>query len=103
MIWVSKPFRVLNCWFGNKEFVKFVKKSWEDFMVTSISDYVLKEKLKLLKIYLKKWNAEVLGRLNLEVEECVEEINRVDASFLECNYGEVEGLMASREFVSSDF
>lgn len=35
------------------------------------SDFVLKEKLKLLKVSIKKWNEEVFGRLDLEVEECV--------------------------------
>lgn len=35
------------------------------------SDFVLKEKLKLLKVSIKKWNDEVFGRLDLVVEECV--------------------------------
>lgn len=35
----------------------FVKKCWKDLLVTSRSDYVLKEKPKLLKVCIKKWNA----------------------------------------------
>ncbi|XP_058734137.1 uncharacterized protein LOC131605849 [Vicia villosa] len=41
-------------------------------------DFVLKEKLRLLKDKLKEWNKEVFGRIELELEECVREINLAD-------------------------
>ncbi|XP_058751483.1 uncharacterized protein LOC131624543 [Vicia villosa] len=41
-------------------------------------DFVLKEKLKLLKDKLKRWNRDVFGKTNLDIEEDVNDINLAD-------------------------
>lgn len=38
-------------------------------------DFVLKEKLRLLKDKLKVWNREIFGKFDLEVEEGVRDFN----------------------------
>lgn len=41
-------------------------------------DFVLKEKLRLLKSKLKWWNVNVFGNIDMESEDGVNEINALD-------------------------
>lgn len=45
----SKPFNVSNEWFTNKKFIPFVENEWREIILEGMSDYVIKEKLQLLK------------------------------------------------------
>lgn len=47
--WGPKLFKVNNEWFLNKDFTPFMKKEWQCIMVEGRGDYVLKEKLRILK------------------------------------------------------
>ncbi|XP_058726606.1 uncharacterized protein LOC131597964 [Vicia villosa] len=67
--WGPKPFKFNNEWFSLDSFIPFVE---------GRGDFVLKEKLRLLKDKLKVWNKEVFGRIELELEECVHDINLAD-------------------------
>lgn len=40
--WGPKPFRVLNCWLMNSEFLKFVSDSWSKVSVAGSGSYILK-------------------------------------------------------------
>lgn len=62
--WGPKPYRVLNCWFQNPSFRKLVEDSCSNLQVHDRDAFVFKEKLKLLKVVLKKWNVEVFGDMN---------------------------------------
>ncbi|XP_058755940.1 uncharacterized protein LOC131629163 [Vicia villosa] len=53
MDWGPKPFKFNNEWFNHKEFIGFVEKEWKDMFVQGRGDFVLKEKLRLLKIKLR--------------------------------------------------
>lgn len=97
-----RSFRDLDCWFDNKEFMYFVRNS-DALEVYGRSDFVIKEKLKLLKVCLKKWNVKVFGRLDMEVEDRVERINRADASLVGCESGVIKDLVANRKLLSSEF
>ncbi|MCI39337.1 putative transposon TX1 protein, partial [Trifolium medium] len=57
--WGPKPFRFNNHWLLNNSFVKVVEKEWASYQVSGWSGYVLKEKMKKLKVALRKWNKEV--------------------------------------------
>ncbi|XP_058741467.1 uncharacterized protein LOC131613848 [Vicia villosa] len=59
--WGPKPFLVNNSWFEDKDFLPFVEKEWEKLVVSGRGDYILKEKLRLLKDSLRRWNLEVFG------------------------------------------
>jgi hypothetical protein len=76
--WGPKPFRVLNGWLDHPEFFSFVEKSWKSFTVKGKKAYVLKEKFRLLKDCLRKWNKEVFGILDLNIENTVKEINDIE-------------------------
>jgi exonuclease III len=56
--WGPKPFRFNNHWLNNKDFPKLVEKEWASFKVEGRKGYALKEKLKMLKGALRKWNKE---------------------------------------------
>ncbi|PNX97198.1 cysteine-rich receptor-like protein kinase, partial [Trifolium pratense] len=87
--WGPKPFKFNNCWLDHNEFKPFVENLWGNLQVGGKKAYVMKEKLKKAKEELKKWNKEVFGVLDLNIEKTVQELN------------EVEGLIASDEVVAS--
>lgn len=58
-----KPFRVLNCWFLDPKFAKFVDISWRSLVVRGRAVDILKEKLKKMKFELKRWNKDCFGGL----------------------------------------
>ncbi|XP_057425790.1 uncharacterized protein LOC130719169 [Lotus japonicus] len=76
--WGPKPFRVLNCWFQHPSFKKFVLDSWSSFQVQGRGIFVIKEKLKLLKAELKKWNVEVFGNVLATRRNIVKRLQDLD-------------------------
>lgn len=44
-----KPIRVMNDWFGDKDFLLFVKEEWRRIVVEGHGDYILKKMLRILK------------------------------------------------------
>lgn len=56
----------------------FVSSLWNSFSVKGRADFVLKEKLKLLKEALRKWNYEVFGILDLEVDKSITTVNELE-------------------------
>ncbi|XP_058775200.1 uncharacterized protein LOC131649456 [Vicia villosa] len=79
VVWVPKQFKVNNEWFNLNSFLPFVEKSWKEAIVEGRSDFVLKEKFRILKGRLKWWNEEVFGKIDLEIEEEVTDLNRWDS------------------------
>ncbi|XP_058767553.1 uncharacterized protein LOC131641267 [Vicia villosa] len=73
--WGPKPFFFNNDWFSFDTFFPFVERESKGFRVEDRGDFVLKEKLRLLKDRLRWWNKEVFGRMDLDVEEGVRDIN----------------------------
>ncbi|XP_058759359.1 uncharacterized protein LOC131632631 [Vicia villosa] len=76
--WGPKPFRFNNEWFSLGSFVPFVEKEWKSLKVEGRGDFVLKEKLRLFKDKLRSWNKEVFGKIDLEMEEGVRDMNNAD-------------------------
>lgn len=76
--WGPKPFFFNNEWFSFESFIPFVELEWNKLSVQGRGDYVLKEKLRLLKVKLKGWNKEVFGKFDLEVVDGVRVINKLD-------------------------
>lgn len=73
-----KPFRVLNFWFQVISFHEVVKEVWKDLMVQGWGAFVLKEKLKGVKVALKKWNVEVFGFMNTKLRQIEINLNELD-------------------------
>ncbi|CAJ2637088.1 unnamed protein product [Trifolium pratense] len=76
--WGPKPFRVINGWLEHPEFFSFVEKSWKGFIVQGSKAFVLKEKFRLLKDCLRKWNIEVFGLLDLNIDKTVKDLNDIE-------------------------
>lgn len=76
--WGPKPFRVLNCWQQDPRFDKFVPECWSKLDVQGRGLFVLKEKLKILKGNLKRWNSEIFGDVNTKKKETVDRINALE-------------------------
>lgn len=51
-------------------------------MVTGSAAFVIKEKLKLLKVSLRRWNLEVYGLVDIRVEDAISKINVCDDKFV---------------------
>ncbi|XP_058740865.1 uncharacterized protein LOC131613190 [Vicia villosa] len=47
--WGPKPFKFNNNWFQHKELLEFVEREWKELEVYGIGDYVLKEKIEIVK------------------------------------------------------
>jgi exonuclease III len=76
--WGPKPFKFNNCWIDHPEFFNFVKSSWESMEIQGKKAFVIKEKLKRLKIALKTWNREVFGILDLNIDQTVKDLNDLE-------------------------
>jgi hypothetical protein len=59
--WGPKPFRFNNSWIGHKDFKSLVEDTWRSQHVDGWMGFVLKEKLKNLKMRLKGWSKEEFG------------------------------------------
>ncbi|XP_058767480.1 uncharacterized protein LOC131641192 [Vicia villosa] len=101
--WGPKPFKFNNEWFSFDSFIPFMKKEWEGLKVEGMADFVLKEKLRLLKVKLNWWNKEVFGRINLEVEEGVRDINCGDVLLEEADEILQPEILKNRKEATSRF
>ncbi|XP_058752845.1 uncharacterized protein LOC131626046 [Vicia villosa] len=99
--WGPKPNRVNNDWFENKDFFSFVESEWKNINIVGRGDYVIKEKLRLLKSMLMVWNKEVFGKRDLEIEEDIRAINEADKLLESCREEASEEILAIRSEATS--
>ena len=55
--WGPRPTRMLKCWRDIPGYHQFVVEKWKSLKVDGWGGYVLKEKLKLVKVALKEWHS----------------------------------------------
>ncbi|MCH85190.1 LINE-1 reverse transcriptase like, partial [Trifolium medium] len=96
--WGPKPFRFNNFWLNNKSFHKVVEDAWNSFQVSGWKSFVLKEKLKLLKVVLKQWNKEVYGNVDYKIEKTTEEIEVLEVKCENVGLEEAELLERKEKF-----
>ncbi|XP_028062821.1 uncharacterized protein LOC114266128 [Camellia sinensis] len=72
--WGLKPFRFINAWTSHPSFPSLVAKVWHESSIIGRAGYVLFQKLKILKVELKKWNFEVFGNLVTKLKKAEEEL-----------------------------
>ena len=65
----SRPIRFENMWLKDEGFVDRVQSSWESYQFQGALSFVLANKLKLLKNYLKRWNVEVFGHVEVRIKK----------------------------------
>jgi len=76
--WGPRPLRMLKCWETLPGYNKFVRDRWQSFQLDSWGGYVLKEKLKLLKLALKEWHQTHLQNLPARLSLLKEKIATLD-------------------------
>ncbi|KAK2406714.1 hypothetical protein QL285_042414 [Trifolium repens] len=84
--WGPKPFRFNNYWLDHKNFKKVVEDCWRGQEVSGWMAFVLKEKLKALKVFLKDWSKVEFGSVDNKIANIVEDIGVLDVR------GELSGL-----------
>ncbi|WJX33767.1 hypothetical protein P8452_21944 [Trifolium repens] len=84
--WGPRPFRFNNFWLEHKFFKGVVEACWGSTMVDGWMGFVLKEKLKSLKLVLRQWHKEEFGALDTKIEALKVNISDLDVR------GELTGL-----------
>ncbi|XP_058783382.1 uncharacterized protein LOC131658063 [Vicia villosa] len=95
--WGPKPFKFNNEWFSFDSFIPFVENEWKSLKVEGRGDYVLKEKLRLLKDKLRSWNKDVFGRIELEMEDRACKLNLADDKLASDDYINFESTIEFRK------
>jgi len=88
--WGPTPFRFNNFWLQNRDFKGVVEEAWRNQNVSGWMSFVLKEKLKCLKVTLKEWSKGEYGGMEERLVRLVEDIKNLDEK------GE-EGTLTERE------
>ncbi|XP_058767333.1 uncharacterized protein LOC131641013 [Vicia villosa] len=94
--WGPRPFRVKDVWFDDGAFLSFAEKEWKRLDARGRSDFVLKEKLRLLKFRLSIWDREVFKRLDLDIDEGIDVINEVDSLLESCKEVMIKEIVVKR-------
>jgi hypothetical protein len=84
--WGPRPFRFNNHWLNHKDFKGIVENCWRSQEVTGWMGFILKEKLKGLKVKIKEWSKEVYGDIDSKITILIEDIKDDDVR------GELVGL-----------
>jgi len=66
--WGPRPLRLLKCWQDMPGYNTFVQEKWSSFEVHGWGGYVLKEKLKMIKVALKDWHASHTHNLTTKID-----------------------------------
>jgi hypothetical protein len=66
--WGPRPSRMLKCWQDFPVYKQFVIDQWNSFNVVGWGGFILKEKLKLIKLALKEWHINHSQNLSGKVD-----------------------------------
>ncbi|KAL8506839.1 hypothetical protein ACS0TY_017654 [Phlomoides rotata] len=76
--WGPVPFKTVNWWLEQEEFCKLVESVWKNIRVDGWGGYVLKEKLKRLKIEIKTWKTKNGTMFSREIEDIEKQLSMLD-------------------------
>lgn len=88
--WGPKPFKFFNAWLDHEAFLPVISSVWNSLAIKGRANFIIKEKLKVLKEALRKWNNEVFGYLDLDVDKAVLSINELETLESEDQVSDVE-------------
>ena len=71
----KKPFRFENMWLKDECFLGRVSSWWESYHFQGTHSFSLANKLKMLKLDLKRWNVEEFGNIGLRVQNLWKDLN----------------------------
>jgi len=76
--WGPKPMRQLKCWELLPGYNSFVRDKWQSLQVDGWGGFVLKEKLKLVKLALKEWHQHHTQNLPARISTLKDRIDSFD-------------------------
>jgi len=76
--WGPKPVRMLKCWADFPGYSSFVRDTWSSLQISGWGSFVLKEKLKLLKLALKDWHQRHAQNLPARILSLTDSITSLD-------------------------
>ncbi|KAL4326071.1 hypothetical protein GQ457_11G031760 [Hibiscus cannabinus] len=76
--WGPRLFRFLNCWLEKKGHVRLMESEWRRIGEAACSPVNILEKLRRLKSFLKVWNRESFGSVDLQIEVTTDLLNDLD-------------------------
>jgi hypothetical protein len=76
--WGPKPFRFNDAWLQDASFQDMIRRLWEAQSVTGWMIFVLKERLKGMKITIKEWEKETIGDPRAKKNELISDILALD-------------------------
>ncbi|KAL4378674.1 hypothetical protein GQ457_02G029430 [Hibiscus cannabinus] len=76
--WGPRPFRFLNYWLEKKGHVRLMESKWRRIGEAAGSPVNILEKLRRLKSFLKVWNRESFGSVDLQIEVTTDLLNDLD-------------------------
>ncbi|KAK8573835.1 hypothetical protein V6N13_096766 [Hibiscus sabdariffa] len=76
--WGPRPFRFLNCWLEIRGHVKLMETKWCQMSAEAVSLLPILEKLGQLKGFLKVWNRESFGSVDLQIVVNTELLNDLE-------------------------
>jgi len=76
--WGPKPVRMLKCWADFPGYDSFVQDTWSSLQISGWGSFVLKEKLKLLKLALKDWHQRHAQNLSARISSLKKNIASLD-------------------------
>uniref|UniRef100_A0A2N9EUU7 Reverse transcriptase domain-containing protein n=1 Tax=Fagus sylvatica TaxID=28930 RepID=A0A2N9EUU7_FAGSY len=72
------PFRFENMWLRSEGFHNRVQQWWNSYLYNGSPSYILIQKLKSLKVDLRRWNKEIFGDVNLRKNDLQAQIQDLD-------------------------
>ena len=99
--WGARPFRFLNYWLEDGNFIEVIKEKWAELNVDGWGSFVLKEKLRSLKGEIKEWKKDDIGEVRKGINKALEEINRIDELDDAVGVGEAE--ISKRKELMAEF
>ncbi|GKV38004.1 hypothetical protein SLEP1_g45962 [Rubroshorea leprosula] len=98
--WGPKPFKFFNAWLHTPGFREMVAAKWKEFKVQGWGGFIVKEKLKLMKDFLREWSKSSLQDVDRKIEEAKKEINRIDRKGETCSLTDDELMTRSKHYAN---
>ncbi|KAL8545034.1 hypothetical protein ACS0TY_005295 [Phlomoides rotata] len=76
--WGPRPFKFFNQWIQHPSYKGLVEKVWSSSLKQGWAGFVIKEKLKELKMELKEWSTTTFKGMDRRIEEKNDELERLD-------------------------
>ncbi|CAJ2645440.1 uncharacterized protein LOC123896129 [Trifolium pratense] len=76
--WGPRPSRILKCWKDIPGYNAFVREKWNSFQVDGWGGYMLKEKLKMIKVALRDWHMAHAQNLPSRIESLKFRLSALD-------------------------